>query len=568
MPPILTRLGAEKRPSDYARTFEALGYPFHANGDPVQLRAQECPFCGGEKCHLNRTNGLYDCKSGSCGASGNVTTFLTHVHGLYLARTTAEDYGRLKQLRGIASQTLERHELAYMRVDDAWLIPFKSSKGNVVNLQRYWPAKPKPNKFMLPELPTVLYGFDKLKDPENKDKDVLLCEGAFDAMALDYSLANNRSKYVVMALPGAFKESWAGHFRDRRVRVFCDNDEAGRKLTQRVAKLIGETGIAADCKGLRWPDGFDLNDLNDLVRDRKGRPVLGWLLERCYTAVRESQLDWEHGWELTDTEPEVIEWVWPFHLRTRTYASLSGKRGSQKSTLIRELIARFTRGEPLPDCHETGLAPSHVIYITAEDNKKTAWTDFKRKGADMSRLTVLPALKKDGDCLNILSDLEEIRCMVRAQGTRWIVIDGQNSVVGAPPISTDMQARTRLTNKLHQFAQVENLCLLGVRNEADDGRAYGPASMNDLARCILRTKELEMYGGDRYFLLKFDRVNDAAPSTHPDIPYSVIDLGGSHREIAWGKSRPTPTPPAAAVAPAPAPAAGGAPTEASPGGNP
>jgi hypothetical protein len=33
-------------------------------------------------------------------------------------------------------------------------------------------------------------------------------------------------------------------------------------------------------------------------------------------------------------------------------------------------------------------------------------------------------------------------------------------------------------------------------------------------------------------------VSDAAPSTHPAIPYSVKDCGKNHREILWGEKMP------------------------------
>jgi hypothetical protein len=143
--------------------------------------------------------------------------------------------------------------------------------------------------------------------------------------------------------------------------------------------------------------------------------------------------------------------------------------------------------------------------------------------------------------LNILENLDELRQKIREHGVRLVVIDGQNSVVGAPNISTDMLARHNVTNKLHQFAQAEDICLVGIRNEDREGRAYGPASMSDLGRAILRATELEPLAGERYFQLTFERISDAAPKTHPPIPYSVQDLGGPSRRILWGKVRPKPT---------------------------
>jgi hypothetical protein len=62
--------------------------------------------------------------------------------------------------------------------------------------------------------------------------------------------------------------------------------------------------------------------------------------------------------------------------------------------------------------------------------------------------------------------------------------------------------------------------------------------MSDLGRGILRSVELPKYKGERYLELIFERISDAAPSTHPPIPYSVENLGESSRKILWGKKRP------------------------------
>jgi hypothetical protein len=205
---------------------------------------------------------------------------------------------------------------------------------------------------------------------------------------------------------------------------------------------------------------------------------------------------------------------------------------------MRDVVASYTRGEPLYGGEEVGLPAGHVIYITAEDSSEKVWADFEQFQANCGLISVLPAVLVDDHPMNILEHLEELRQAIRQYGARLVVIDGQNSVVGAPCIATDMLARTNVTNKLHYFAQKENICLVGIRNEDGEGRAYGPASMKDQSRCVLRSEELEPLGGCRYFRLTFLKVSDSAPSTHPPIPYSVEDLGGPARKILWGKARP------------------------------
>jgi hypothetical protein len=520
---------------NYTRVFEVFGVSFRVNG--TEAIADACPWCSRDKFYVNPETGQYDCKH--CQQQGNITTYLTWLHGEYFRATTPEHYSRLGERRGIAPQTLRRHELAYAENLGCWLVPFKSIGGNVVNLMQYYPNRPKPNKLMLPSLPTAIYGFNNLADAD-RSKPVLLCEGPFDAIAADYSIGSaNRPKYIIVATPGAFKECWAEHFKGRKIRALYDNDKGGRQQRERVQKLLGESRVAAEVKVLKWPEGTpDGYDINDFVRDNPGKSIVGFVHDNCFKVVPEPKLAWDHGWQRLATGPEVIDWVWPNRLRCGSYASYSGRRGTMKSTIMREIVARYTRGEPLPGCTEVGLPAGHVIYITAEDGSATCWTDLERAGANTKLVTVLPATLKDGDPMNVLEHLDELRQMIRRYDVRLVVIDGQNSVVGAPNISTDMLARHNITNKLHQFAQQENICLVGIRNEDAEGRAYGPASMSDLGRCILRSRELKPYKKERYFKLIFERISDAAPSTHRPIPYSVEDLGGPARKILWEEKRP------------------------------
>lgn len=522
--------------TDYSRLFEWFGISFGVNRTGSNVQADECPWCGKDRFYLNVESGQWDCKH--CTQGGNVTTFLTRIHRQYLDRTTPEHYLALKAKRGIAWQTLKLRELAYDAKWDRWLIPFKSSEGNVVNIQLYYPNREKPNKINLPGVQLALYGFDHLA-AAGKDKPVLICEGPFDAIALDYSIgAKHRDRHVIVATPGTFKKAWVEYFRGRKVRAFYDNDEGGRQHRAGVQKLLGESGVAAELKCLQWPEGTpDGYDLNDLIREPqfrdgdKVKSVLGWLTEHCYAVVRESKLVWVRG---TDPdEDEQIEWVWPNRIRTSTYISFSGRRRTFKSTAMRYFVAQFTKNAPLPGCDAPSLPPSPVIYITAEDSVAKAKADLKRFGANMDLILLLGCTLNDGGQLNVLEQLPDIRQKVREFGVKLVIVDGQNSAVGAPNISTDMLARNHITNPLHQFAQKERIALVGIRNEDAEGRAYGPASMSDQSRCILRSREVESHKEMRYFELTFD-ITDAAPSTHPSLPFAVADLPDRPPDILWG----------------------------------
>src|SRR5690606_8649866 len=106
-------------------------------------------------------------------------------------------------------QTLKRHGLAWHARNKCWLIPYFSKEGGVQNLTRYYPATGR--KFGMPGLPLRMYGLDQFSDDARRK--VVVCEGAWDAIALDqhFREKKTRKRYDILAVPAAnvFHESWA-----------------------------------------------------------------------------------------------------------------------------------------------------------------------------------------------------------------------------------------------------------------------------------------------------------------------------------------------------------------------
>jgi hypothetical protein len=530
--------GKVNKPGHFLGVFQTFGVVFPVVNGNCNIRAEACPWCGKAKFYVNMETGQYDCKH--CGQKGNVTTFLTWIHRQCLEQTTADHYSQLGRKRGIAPQTLRRHQLAYDREQDRWLMPFTSSNGNVLNMQLYYWNRNKPNKSNLPGLPTSIYNFPQLV--KAGDKPVLLCEGPFDAIALDYSIGpHNRSKYAIIAVPGSgFKQEWVPHFKGLKVRALYHNDNGGRQQSGRVKELLGESRVA-ELQFLEWPAGYpDGCDLNDLIRraEFKANSILGWVTDHCRPVTIDSPVVIYHGRRPPEEDTPTDE-IWPNHIPCETYAAFSGRMGTLKSTIaFGEIAARHTTGRTMPLCDALGLPAGHVLCLSAEGGRKEAENHFEWGGGDFSKWHYLPATTTDGDSLNVLDHLEGIiRETVYQFGIRLIILDGQNSVVGKPNICTDMLARHNVTNKLHHFAQKMKLCLLGLRNEDNEGRALGPQSMRDIGRCVMRTVE-DKLTNPRHLTLEFVKVNDCAPETHPPIPFAVANLGGAHRKILWEKGRP------------------------------
>ena len=340
------------------RVFAKFGCDFSISGG--EATAEICPFCGGSKFSIKVDTGQYGCFN--CRAGGNLITYLTWVHKQALAETAPALYLELKAKRGISSQMLRKHELAYHQGLGCWLLPFKNREGNVVNLQLYYPNKNKPNKFNLPGLPMSLYGLDRLSD---EDKITYLCEGLFDAIALEYQISDkHRSKYDIVATPGAFQERWAPLFKGRKVIALYDNDAAGQSHREGVRKFLGESRIAKSLKLLHWPPGYEGYDINDLIRKETELNIPGWIEQHASLVKGEKTLKIRHG--RSTYADRVREWLWPDHVMVGTYVSFSGKRGSMKSTVVLYMSVCYSNGTPMPLQERAGLPAGHVLYVHAE----------------------------------------------------------------------------------------------------------------------------------------------------------------------------------------------------------
>jgi hypothetical protein len=525
-------------PQRYRGLFELFGVSFSVNGS-AQAHAAECPFCGKSKFYLNLATGQYKCHSeNTCGEQGNAYSFIRWVHRTCLEETTDDDYHRLKAKRGFPLQTLKRHQLAWNGLNDCWLIPYTSQKGEVLNLTRY--DLRSGSKLSLPGLPLRLYGLHQLS--ADAARPLFVCEGAFDAIALDYHLTSNktRTRYDVLAVPSAnvFNKDWLQYLDGRTVRLCLDNDKAGRAGQERIIKLVRDHKTVCKLFALAWPEGCpEKCDLGDLIRD--GMNVASFTREHCLkVAAGERRILFMRGNEIPEEE---VEWMWEGHVPFRTFVSLSGQMGTHKSTIARDLAARGTAGLPMPNC-EKATPPFSVLYFTSEDAAARVRDLVRIHDGELARLYVHD-IASGGEPIDVLDCLEEIEAEINARQARLVVLDALNSFVGGD-ISSDAKARRTLSGRLQALARRTGACVIGIRNwgRADAGtasqKALGATSLSDVARCVMNTLELPPVekGGPRRFALEFEKVSDA-PKPEP-IAYDVLDrstgAADSHlRKILW-----------------------------------
>ncbi len=116
----------------------------------------------------------------------------------------------------------------------------------------------------MPELEPALYGAENLADDHNRTKEVYICEGEWDAIAMRYFLEEGKIDAVVVGAPGAgmWKDNWTELFIARSAYICYDNDTAGLKGSKKLWPKL--KARASKLQYLQWveglPEGFDIRD--------------------------------------------------------------------------------------------------------------------------------------------------------------------------------------------------------------------------------------------------------------------------------------------------------------------
>jgi DNA primase len=118
-----------------------------------------------------------------------------------------------------------------------------------------------PKYLNLIDIPKPIFNLEKLSRLDKGDK-VYICEGVFDAMRL------TQAGYTAVAILGVtdFKADEVEAFKPFKVVLALDNDEAGKEMTQQIAKMFLLNGKAVSIKEL--PEG--IKDITDFFLQGTG----------------------------------------------------------------------------------------------------------------------------------------------------------------------------------------------------------------------------------------------------------------------------------------------------------
>lgn len=256
---------------DKLKGFKKFG--FRSNSSTSSQAIGDCIFCGKEnKMYVNRNSQLWDCKV--CMKKGNYVTFLEQVHKMSISQFSKIALDKLAGNRGLPSSAFTNWKLGKHGND--YVLPIFNHEGKLQDLRTYRFG----NKLMSsPGCQVSLLGLDNLSQAP-KENTVYLCEGEWDAIALNWLFKSLKHSSVVVGTPGAgtFKREWIPSFEGRNVVVLYDNDSAGENGDGVVYERL--KSAVKTLKFIHWPssfpEGFDTRDLvvNKAIKEKKPKGTL------------------------------------------------------------------------------------------------------------------------------------------------------------------------------------------------------------------------------------------------------------------------------------------------------
>jgi 5S rRNA maturation endonuclease (ribonuclease M5) len=266
----------------------------------------------------------------------------------------------------------------------------------------------------------------------------------------------------------------------REVIVIPDNDPAGEAHALSIVQSLQTLASRPQVKLLRLPGLTDKGDVSDWIGAGGTRARLDALIAQCSDDL--TALVIPSGPSTTmpgtpsritatcaaDVAPQAVSWLWPGWLPFGKLVSFDGAPGIGKSTLVIDLIARASRGGPMPNEYERTFDPVRTMIAGVEDG----WADTVRPrldaaNADLNHVHFLTA--NAGESVTIPKDVREVGEHALDLGAKWLHLD---SIMGVLDENTnaysDHEVRRALSS-LKDQADRYGLLVTFVRHPRKSG---------------------------------------------------------------------------------------------------
>jgi GTPase SAR1 family protein len=425
--------------------------------------------------------------------------------------TTEEDKNRclaLADALGLPRGVVKYYGIGWDTERRQWTYPYHDGHGNVVavgwrNLrgdkQIYAGGHP---EIITPSL------WDKLSGP------VFVPEGLSGTMALTAAGLPVVGRHSALVGADALADLFAAPPVSRQIIIVGDNDEkadgrwpgrdgaksTAEKLATRLGRPVSwslppapHKDVRAYLTALHW---------GDTPWSERGRELAGYLTTNA-TVVQPKPRD--NHMEATDRvvvrtldtyQVQPVEWLYPGRIPKGKLILIAGDGGLGKSTIVRHLIAKLSRGQPAFGEAHVPDGPGDTILVATEDGfADVVIPSLLAEGADLARVGHIESVEKvvRGNRAVVqfgIEDLDALEAELQKRpNTKLIVIDPTISLVGRAGVNDFKDSELRkVLDPLSRLAERTGVTILLVAhtNKSQAQRAVdriaGSAGMKNAVR--------------------------------------------------------------------------------------
>jgi hypothetical protein len=269
-----------------------------------------------------------------------------------------------------------------------------------------------------------------------------------------------------------WREEYNPYFKGKKVYLFPDNDDAGRKHIHTVARNLKHFAESLWVVEVPGDEGTDIVDFLDEYQSKEEQlNILAELLQEAkpYRSPSRAKII-----SFADIASKESDFVWFPYIPAGNLTMMSAEPGTGKTTVCCAIAANITNGTPFVLGNNLYFKQGNVIYLTAEDSyEQTIRPRFIAAGGDVTRMFGIDGKLKgeEGQEKELpisLQDVDELEDAIIQIKPRLIIVDPIQAYLGED-VNMNLASDVRpVLAGLKRLAEKYNVGVICIRHLSKD----------------------------------------------------------------------------------------------------
>jgi hypothetical protein len=172
--------------------------------------------------------------------------------------------------------------------------------------------------------------------------------------------------------------------------------------------------------------------------------------------------------ERLNGKPKPIPWLWYGYLPRAAVVTFDAAPGDGKTSVLTDILARFSRGDAMPNGEDGVAAPEHVAYLTSEEPSDIIWARFLAARCNSDHVHIPRVIDVSGGRLKqftLPDGIGALRSYLSDNHIRIAVLDQLDSFVSTRiDMAKSTQGAKQVMAMLSKLAENIDCTLFAVRH--------------------------------------------------------------------------------------------------------